>query len=113
MCGIDRATGKPAPMPLGHYFLAIDIEAIIGLNTFKENSGKLLRYIRDSKKDPRGPGRIWTAGELEHDFRQKRAAAGGTMVPPILLEEMKTLRDTLPALTTKYQKLIFEDNVVG
>jgi L-2-hydroxycarboxylate dehydrogenase (NAD+) len=28
LCGIDRATGKPKPMPSGHFFLAIDVEAL-------------------------------------------------------------------------------------
>jgi hypothetical protein len=26
LAGVDRATGKPAPMPLGHVFVAIDVE---------------------------------------------------------------------------------------
>merc|ERR1719491_842462 len=35
VCGVDRATGKPKPMPLGHFFLAIDIESLCSLKTFK------------------------------------------------------------------------------
>ena len=54
--GVDRATGKPAPMSLGNYFLAIDIEALCDLETFKHNAGDLLRFIRGSTKDPRGEG---------------------------------------------------------
>jgi LDH2 family malate/lactate/ureidoglycolate dehydrogenase len=65
VCGINRATGEPSPMPLGHFFLAIDIEAICPLPVFKENVSKLLQALRDSKKSPTGPGRIWTAGEPE------------------------------------------------
>jgi LDH2 family malate/lactate/ureidoglycolate dehydrogenase len=52
--GVDRATGKPAPMSLGNYFLAIDIEALCDLEAFKHNAGELLRFIRASQKDPRG-----------------------------------------------------------
>ena len=63
--GIDRKTGKPKPMPLGHVFLAINVEAFCPLDTFKKNASKLLQYLRDAKKDPSGPGRIWTAGEPE------------------------------------------------
>ncbi|PIY33731.1 MAG: lactate dehydrogenase, partial [Candidatus Infernicultor aquiphilus] len=37
--GVDQKTGGPCPMPLGHFFLAIDIEALVGLDTFKKNSG--------------------------------------------------------------------------
>jgi L-2-hydroxycarboxylate dehydrogenase (NAD+) len=108
LSGIDRETGKPAPMPLGHYFLAINIEALCDLETFKQNAGNLMRMIRSSKKDPRGPGKIWTAGEPEWDFRCARMAAGGTIVPPILLQEMKELRDKLPDLQQKYERFVFE-----
>jgi L-2-hydroxycarboxylate dehydrogenase (NAD+) len=107
--GKCRVTGKPKPMPLGHYFLAIDISALVDLDTFKTNAGNLLRFIRGSQKDPRGPGRIWTAGEPEHENRVHRTDAGGTVVPPILLQEMKDLRDQLPGMAEKYQKLSFEE----
>lgn len=57
ICGIDRATGKPKAMPLGHFFLAIDIEKICPLEEFKKNSGEFLQALRDSRKAPNGPGR--------------------------------------------------------
>ena len=57
ICGIDRETGKPKPMPLGHFFLAIDIEKICPLDEFKTNSGNFLQALRDSRKAPNGPGR--------------------------------------------------------
>jgi LDH2 family malate/lactate/ureidoglycolate dehydrogenase len=57
ICGIDRATGKPKPMPLGHFFVAIDIEKICPLDEFKKNAGEFLQALRDSKKSPTGPGR--------------------------------------------------------
>jgi len=108
LSGIDPDTGKPAPMPLGHYFLAIDISSLCDLDTFKQNAGNLMRYLRASKKDPRGPGRIWTAGEPDYDFRCERIASGGTVVPPLLLKEMQDLRNTLPGLKDKYSKFQFE-----
>ncbi len=106
--GVDLATGKPAPMPLGNFFLAIDIEAVCGLETFKSNAGNLLRFLRESRKDPRGPGRIWTAGECEYDKRLDRTAKGGVVVPPILLDNMRELRDELPGMKEKYATLCFE-----
>jgi len=106
--GVDQETGKPAPMALGNYFLAIDIEALVDINVFKENAGNLLRFIRGSQKDPRGPQRIWTAGEFEYDCRNSRMAQGGVVVPPVLLRDMQALRDTLPGLKEKYEKLVFE-----
>jgi len=109
VCGIDRKTGKPMPMPLGHFFLAIDIEKICPLDTFKENVGNLLRALRESKKAPNGPGRIWTAGEPEHDARVKRYGQGGMIVPPPLQANMKALRDSHPDLQEKYARFPFEE----
>jgi hypothetical protein len=84
------------------------VEPLIELDTFKKNAGDLLRFLRGSAKDPRGPGRIWTAGEMEGDNRVSRTAAGGVIVPPALLKDMKALRDYLPGMKEKYEKLPFE-----
>jgi L-2-hydroxycarboxylate dehydrogenase (NAD+) len=108
VCGLDRATGKPKPMPLGHFFLAIDIESLCPLDTFKTNSGNLLNALRESKKSPTGPGRIWTAGELENDARVGRTAQGGMKVPKVLQQNMLDLREKFPSLKEKYEKLPFE-----
>ena len=109
VCGIDRATGKPKPMPLGHFFLAIDIEALCPLPVFKENVSKLLQALRDSKKSPTGPGRIWTAGEPEYDARIQRLGQGGMVVPESLQKNMLALRDARPGLKDKYPKFPFEE----
>jgi len=92
ICGIDRATGAKKPMPLGHVFIAIDIEPIVPLDKFKSNSGEFLRAVRASAKDPKGPGRIWTAGEPEFDARNDRTANGGFWIPPALQKNMADLR---------------------
>ena len=92
ICGVDRATGEKKPMPLGHVFMAIDIEPLIGLDKFKANAGELLRGLRASTKDPNGPQRIWTAGEPEHDAFNDRTAQGGFWVPPALQKHMVELR---------------------
>ena len=92
ICGVDRATGAKKPMPLGHVFMAIDIEPLVGLDKFKANAGELLRGLRASTKDPNGPGRIWTAGEPEHDAFNDRTAQGGFWVPPALQKHMVELR---------------------
>jgi L-2-hydroxycarboxylate dehydrogenase (NAD+) len=109
ICGVDRETGKPKPMPLGHYFLAIDVEAICPIDEFTKNASSLLKLIRESKKSPLGPGRIWTAGEPENDARVERTAQGGMKVVKPLQENMKDLRDTRPGLKEKYGKLPFEE----
>lgn len=108
VCGIDRKTGKKKPMPLGHYFLAIDIEKLCPLETFKKNASNLLNAVRASKKSPLGGGRIWTAGEPENDARVARTAQGGVSVPGALQKDMVALRDKLPSLKEKYAKLPFE-----
>jgi len=108
VCGIDRATGAKKPMPLGHFFLAIDIEAVCPLNVFKTNASKLLTALRESKKSPMGAGRIYTAGELEHVARVERTAQGGVSVPYALQKDMVALRNKLPSLQEKYAKLPFE-----
>jgi LDH2 family malate/lactate/ureidoglycolate dehydrogenase len=57
--------GKKVPYPLGHFFLAINIEAFTALRSFKKIAGDILRELRASKKMP-GAKRIYTAGEKEH-----------------------------------------------
>ncbi|KAL3803661.1 hypothetical protein HJC23_003715 [Cyclotella cryptica] len=108
ICGIDRATGKPKPMPLGHFFLAIDIEKICPLDEFKKNAGEFLQALRESRKSPTGPGRIWTAGEPENDARVQRMAQGGMKVPVSLQKNMVALRENRPGLKEKYAKFPFE-----
>lgn len=110
ICGLDRATGKPKPMPLGHFFLAIDIEKICPVETFKKNAGEFLAALRNSRKSPLGPGRIWTAGEPENDARSERTAQGGMKVPLPLQKHMVLLRDVRPGLKEKYAKLPFENS---
>jgi LDH2 family malate/lactate/ureidoglycolate dehydrogenase len=64
LLGVDK-NGKKVPYPLGHFFLAINIEAFTPLKSFKKISGNILRELRASKKMP-GEKRIYTAGEKEH-----------------------------------------------
>jgi len=108
ICGLDRATGKPKPMPLGHFFLAIDIEKICPVDTFKKNAGEFLRALRASRKAPTGPGRIWTAGEMENDANTERTGQGGMKVNVPLQKNMQALRDNRPGMKEKYEKLPFE-----
>ncbi len=57
--------GRPSPIPLGHFFIAIDISAFIELDEFKKTAGQILRELRASRKMP-GAERIFTPGEKEH-----------------------------------------------
>jgi LDH2 family malate/lactate/ureidoglycolate dehydrogenase len=57
--------GKLIPYHLGHFFIAIDTEAFMGLESFKKTAGDILRELRNSAKAP-GEERIYTAGEKEY-----------------------------------------------
>lgn len=108
LSGVDAETGQRRPMPLGHFFLAIDVDKICPLPVFQRNVGAFLRALRASKKSPRGPGRIWTAGEPEHDAWVHQTQSGGMAVPPALQEVMMQLRDSRPGLKEKYPRFPFE-----
>ncbi len=64
LSGFDR-NGHKQPYGLGHFFIAINVEAFIGLNEFQKTTGDILRALRNSKKAP-GHDRIYTAGEKEY-----------------------------------------------
>lgn len=64
LCGADL-TGNKAPYHLGHFFLVIDPEAFMGLDSFQKTCGDILRALRASAKAP-GQTRIYTAGEKEY-----------------------------------------------
>jgi len=108
LVGVDRETGKKIPMPLGHWFIAIDITRFLPLEEFKTNVGVLLKRLRESAKDPTGPGRIYTAGEIEYDIGEQRKTDGGIPLPRALQKDMVDLRAKSAALQSKYPKFPFE-----
>lgn len=67
--------GKKVPIPVSHFFLAIDIKAFIEPSDFKKITGDILRTLRFSKKMP-GHNRIYTAGEKEYEMYKKREKTG-------------------------------------
>ncbi|MFX0042681.1 MAG: Ldh family oxidoreductase [Candidatus Hodarchaeota archaeon] len=62
-------------LKVGHFFLAIDINSFIGIDSFKETAGNIMRDLRTSKKDPSAE-RIYTAGEKEFIAESKRKKIG-------------------------------------
>lgn len=87
--GFDDA-GKKIPYPLGHFFIAIDLDEFMGLDVFKRTSGQIMRELRASRKAP-GCDYIFTPGEKEHhiwEFRKRK----GCPVPPALQRDMTVLR---------------------
>jgi LDH2 family malate/lactate/ureidoglycolate dehydrogenase len=81
LMGVDAA-GKPAPIELGHFFLAIQVEAFVDLPAFKRQVGDICRALRASKKAP-GAERIWTPGEKEWETSQYRRDRGVPFDAPL------------------------------
>jgi LDH2 family malate/lactate/ureidoglycolate dehydrogenase len=69
------ADGKKVPYNLGHFFIAIDVEAFTSLDEFKKTTGDILRELRASKKAP-DVERIYTAGEKEYLAFVERTETG-------------------------------------
>ena len=67
--------GEPVPHHLGHFFIAIDINAFIDPDEFKKRTGDILRELRASQKAP-GENRIYTAGEKEYLMYMARKDKG-------------------------------------
>ncbi|KAL0213557.1 hypothetical protein RCL1_007183 [Eukaryota sp. TZLM3-RCL] len=84
--------GKPCPVELGHFFVAINPAAFREVDDFKKQVGDVLREIRAATKAP-GCERIYTPGEKEHIAYKRRTEVGGTLVPQVLLNEMVEMRN--------------------
>ena len=67
--------GSKKPYHLGHFFLAIDPAAFLGLESFTHTCGEILRGLRASQKAP-GQERIYTAGEKEYLVWLERKGKG-------------------------------------
>jgi len=85
--------GNPQFLRIGHFFLAIDIEHFIPLETFKRITGNMMRELRDSTVAP-GQSRIYTAGEKEH-YNTQRVQAEGVEIPPGVQKGLLELRSEL------------------
>lgn len=85
--------GKKVPHALGHFFIAINIEAFTSLDDFKKTTGEILRALRASKKAP-GRERIYTAGEKEYLTCLERMEKG-VPINESLQKEIKQLAEEL------------------
>lgn len=85
--------GTKHPYHLGHFFVAIDVEAFIAPAVFRKIAGDILRALRNSEKAP-GAERIYTAGEKEYLVWQERRTKG-VPVTPAVQKEMIAIRDEL------------------
>jgi L-2-hydroxycarboxylate dehydrogenase (NAD+) len=62
-------------LKVGHFFLALNVEAFTSLTNFKKTTGSIMRKLRASKKMP-GKNRIYTAGEKEYYCELERKKKG-------------------------------------
>jgi len=90
LSGFDPS-GKRVPYPLGHFFIAIKVEAFTELGSFKKITGDILRDLRNSRKAP-GHDRIYTAGEKEYLVWQYRKNKG-VPLNESLMNEMEWMRN--------------------
>ena len=91
LLGIEN--GKKVPYPLGHFFIAIDINAFTESKEFKQITGDILRELRASKKMP-GQNRIFTAGEKEYLVWLERKDKG-VPINESLIKDIKKLIEEL------------------
>jgi len=92
LSGFD-ADGKKVPHCLGHFFMAIHIEAFTDLASFKKTVGDILRALRASKKAP-GAERIYTCGEKEYIAWLERKDKG-VPLGSVLQKQLVQMRDEL------------------
>lgn len=86
-----NADGTKRPYHLGHFFLVIDPEAFLGLDSFQKTCGDILRELRASEKAP-GHDRIYTAGEKEYLTWLERKDKG-VPVGEAVQKELLAVRD--------------------
>ena len=90
---LKQLGGTGVPIPLGHFFMAMNIEFFTELEEFKKTTGDILRALRGSKKVP-GKERIYTCGEKEHLAWLERKDKGAP-VGPALQKDLLAMRDEL------------------
>lgn len=91
--------GKAVPFDLGHFFIAVNIEAFCDLATFKKSVGDLLRELANSKRQP-GADHIYVAGEKE-DLAFKKRSKEGCPISKVTQKEMLVMQKELNL--TKYK----------
>lgn len=84
--------GKPAQFSLGHFFMAIDVDAFSGVDEFKKTTGNILRELRASRRMP-GQSRIFTAGEKEYHTWLRRRHKGVPFNEQLLKEFAQVSRE--------------------
>lgn len=85
--------GIPKPIPVGHFFIAINPEFFMGLDAFKTTTGNILRSLRDSTL-AKDQTRIYTAGEKEY-LASQTVLKEGILVTDAIKKDLFEVRDKL------------------
>lgn len=85
--------GNPQFLRIGHFFMAIDVEHFVPLDTFKQITGNIMRELRSSPTMP-GEPKIYTAGEKEH-YHTLKVMGEGVEIPPGVQKSLAIMRDEL------------------
>ncbi|MHA1436336.1 MAG: Ldh family oxidoreductase [Promethearchaeota archaeon] len=80
-------------LKVGHFFLAINTENFIGLNSFKKTAGNIMRTLRSSRRIP-SEERIYTAGEKEY-YAEIERKKKGIPLNKSLQSDIKTMQKEL------------------
>jgi len=78
---------------LGHFFIAIDVEHFMGLETLKRIAGSICHELRHSERAPNAE-RIYTAGEKEYEA-EKIVREKGVPINESIQKDLITMRDEL------------------
>ncbi|MDY0210660.1 MAG: Ldh family oxidoreductase [Acholeplasma sp.] len=92
LSGIDQE-GNPKPIPVGHFFIAINPSFFMGIDAFKRTTGDILRQLRNSKVS-KGEERIYTAGEKEY-LSSKKVLEEGILVTDAILKDLLEVKEKL------------------
>jgi L-2-hydroxycarboxylate dehydrogenase (NAD+) len=85
--------GSRRPYMLGHFFLALDVEHFLPLETSRRITGAIMRALQASRKAP-GQDRIYVGGEKEYEM-EKTVRERGVPVNRKLRQELQSMRDEL------------------
>ena len=88
-----KSDGSQQKQNIGHFFLALDIEAFGPADEFLRTTGDILRELRTSRRAD-GAEQIFTAGEKEW-LNERRIQIEGIPINPNLQRNLRLVSDDL------------------
>jgi len=84
-----RFGGGLGPPGSGQFFMAIQVEGFMAVDTFKARMDEIIDQIHESRRAP-GSERIFLPGEIEYEMAQRRAQ-GGIPLEEKIVEDLERL----------------------